>query len=150
MAQSCPKMWTVLVTGGKPFDFQTGINPPVSHSGGRTVAHLFMGEAEITQLRGLALLQGAVTKAWPMQGQSESQYQERQKRATSFDVAEFPSIACPNCPWVEPFQEEKCGYRSLPEESRAELLRTSEAHLEGLRDCPLAQSTIPPKHSEGH
>jgi hypothetical protein len=136
MEKSDSIVWTVVLEGA-PLSFQVGLNPAVIHRDRTTVAHLVLEEGDLNRIKGLALVHGTRLTARSMERQSKTQEQERLVRATALDLAEMPTVACPDCSWFEPFQAEKCGALAYPIESREELLRSSEAHRMGLRNCPL-------------
>ena len=130
-------MWTLTFEGGQMLQIQAGSNPPISHDGVQTVAHMYLSESEMSSLRGVALSRGIALSARPMQGQSPAQKAERERRSRALEVADFPCVDCVECSWSEPFQEEKCGLRGLPKESVEVLLRTSDKHRQDKQSCPL-------------
>lgn len=143
-------LWTFKITGGSPFSFQLSGNPPVDHPGGVTVAHLVVTKAEagLVKLRGAE--SGCKVKAWPMDGQTEEQAEERARfMELGRQEPRWESVECPTCPWFDPmsgktvgegpavFGLSPCGRVHLPAESQAVLRETSELHAQAEQECPV-------------
>lgn len=138
--RSNQQLWTLQITGPIKFSFHLPGNPPVEHGGGTTVAHLVALPEEMAKIRGLVLLHGNRIKAWPMEGQTEEQLEERLGlNALARPGLEWPCLECPLCPWFDPYNEKSpCGRLTWPSESVATLRETSEHHREAETNCPVS------------
>lgn len=148
-------LWTIQVTGASPFTFQVAGNPAVEHAGGGvTVAHLVLSQPEVGEVKLMAAQAGCVARAWPMEGQSEVQAEQRARFMALGEPGGEPlwaHPACQTCPWFDPMAGEgevldgnpahrgvnPCGLKHLPEESITVLRETSEAYAKAERECPV-------------
>jgi hypothetical protein len=131
-------LWTVKIQGPGTFSFQAPGSPSVDHYGGSTVTNLVLRKTEIGELKVRAAEAGCVLTAWPVDGQSEEQAQERNRFVGMGEEDRvWPSVECPTCPWFDPLQEgSPCGLDSYPSES-IEVLRESEPHRRAEEECPV-------------
>ena len=139
-------LWTLQVSGGEPFEFQAPGNPTMAHDGGVTVTHMVLLQAEVGELKLKVAGLGGRLRAWPMEGQSSEQAEER-ARFVGLGGEEhvWPCGACPSCPWFDPLLDDPCGLSALPPESVKVLLELPE-HLRARKECPLRG---PESHSKG-
>ena len=137
-------LWTLQIRGPE-FAFQSKGNPGVVHTGGVSVAHLVLSKREVGAIKLLASQAGCTVTAWPMEGQTEEQAEERTRFVGLGEMDRvWPTPSCPTCPWFDPLQEgSSCGLDSLPAESVDELLRTSDLHTKAQQDCRYLNSYEP-------
>jgi hypothetical protein len=134
------RLWTLQVTGSGPFMFQAPGNPTVEHEGGTTVAHLVLTQGEIGKIKLMGAQAGCTVKAWPMEGQTQEQAEQRAQFVALGDQRGEPRwahVECPMCPWFDPLgHHDPCGLKHLPGESVVILRETSEAHRKAVEECP--------------
>lgn len=111
MAVAPYTLHTVTFQGGDPFDIRLPGNPLVRHTGGTTVANVLLNDHLVEVIRSLLSESPNTTvEIRPVDGQSETQ---RAERETLLGIGQqdrvWPSLACPNCFWLDPLTPTGCG-----------------------------------------
>jgi hypothetical protein len=134
------KLWTFKVSGPGGFAIQPPGNPSAFHSGGDSVFHFFITDAQAAYVKQtLEDLELKVVMR-EMAGQSNDQHAERMLMLGRGKTAEdFPSPMCPSCFWFDPLIVGACGRSSWPTETVVASIEVHEAARKGEADCPVTQ-----------
>lgn len=138
-----PTLFRLWIRKGKPFTVQPPHNPPVSHDGGTTAAHLVLPEDAAVRLVGhLESLYGCEVDLLASARQTAPQAAERALLLGQGENTDrvWPSTQCPECAWFDPLRVEPdvpCGLASWPPETVTSLKTNGEKPQQDADACPV-------------
>ncbi len=134
-------LWTLNLKGGSgPFEMQIPGNPTLFHDRGTSSQHLFVSISELFLIKTACENQGIQVFYHRMQGEEDSQREEKNKLLLRDTEVFVLTPKCPECPWYDPVTlgtGKTCFLREAPRESSLTLLKNSDAHHAAAINCPL-------------
>jgi hypothetical protein len=139
------RVWTFQLRGGEPFSGQVAtpnaFPAVVDHRGAASVWHLRLDEEEASQLEATLLSRGIRVTRWSTEESAEQAGLRARLRAAQSGEAEFPTVRCPGCFWLDVEGDAPCGYRSWPSTAVEEALASHERARADAEGCPIRTTT---------
>ena len=130
------RLYTLILKGGKPFEFFVPFSGAVEHDGVHSLHHVYCTKETLDMI----LSEAEASATVHYESENEEQRAERSLLHRQDLDKIFPTSECGSCFWFDLSTENMCGAKDWEEERKKASL---EFHQEALRDlnrCPIVRS----------
>jgi hypothetical protein len=139
--------WVFKVTGGQDFDFQIKGNPIMKYRTPMSLLKAICTESQAETAAEILREQGCKVEFHTPSETEDQKVERKSVFAILGDGVTFPSVKCPECPWLDPHIEGFCGAgfaqqgKGWDKDAIRERLRVVE-YRKAWKECPLLEDIM--------